>query len=422
MSLSKEERSAINKVNASKAKGPVSDTGKQISKRNATKHGLTARQVTLPDDDPAEIQALFDRWDDFYNPQTPSQEHLVEQCVFAALLQKRVARSHCAAVADQVNRAEMELDERREKELRETAAVWSTSPKEAVAGLMRSAWGLEFLLTRWEHLGRVLRESGSWAADEEAEVIRLLGLVVEPGRGNPDLLAHWTVRFHNDLCRHGAKDHRVKFFLDPARCPASMRDHYEKHELPGRDECFTKLTGLVEQNLAVVRERLDRARPVAEAERLTCRERALTLRDEREARLMIRYQSEARLAFHRAYDALMKSLKEGAGDVSTDRGVMADRQAAPAETTAHEKQPQEGAGEAPKAAEDVEARNEPNSAATPLIIELSAANSPPPRPAAPALKGERLLNSLFADPFEPAGGVDVFQVPVWKGSGAAKKG
>jgi hypothetical protein len=413
MPLSKAERSAINSANARNAKGPVSEVGKSVSKRNATKHGLTARQVTLPGDDPAEIQAHLDEWLADFPPRNAAERHLVEQCSYAALLQSRVARAHCAAVADQVNAAELDLEQNRQDDFRESLALLRTDPREAVARLGRSARGLGHLLARWEYLAEQLRKAGSWAHDEAVEVVALLGHAPEGQRLPAEVAEAWSVWFHSALCRYGPADQRVKFWLEQNRCPASRREPIASGGMPTREEALAALAALAQEHVCDLRGRLDLARCVAGQEEANARVRALTLRDEKQARLMIRYESEARLAFHRAYAALMKSLKEPwEGSAGSDAGG----RAAPAEPVAHETAP----AAAPEPAPEAETRNEPNSGATLTPAKTSAPKNPPDWPTERLTKGERLLNAYFSGSSLSAGAVDVVPIRAGKAPGGAK--
>jgi hypothetical protein len=414
--LPKQERSAINKANAARSTGPSSEVGKCISKRNSTKHGLTARQLTLPDDDPADVQAHLDEWLNDFPPRNPAERHLVEQCAYAALLQNRVARAHCAAVSDQVNAAESDLEQNRQDDFRAALALLKTDPREAVARLGRSARGLGYLLARWEHLAGQLQQNGSWAHDEAAEVVRLLGGAPEGQQLPAEVVEAWSVWFHSALCRYGPADYRVKHWLEPNRCPASKREPIAAGAMPTREEALAVLTELAEGHVRDLRSRLDVARLLAAQEDANARVRALTLRDEKQARLMIRYQSEARLAFHRAWDALRRSLKEEVQGCSTDADTSAEGRAALAEPVAHEKTPPGVSAPAPEA----ETRNEPNSGATPALAKASAVKNPPPWPTDPPANGERLLNSYFADSSRPAGVVDVVPIRVGKAPGGVK--
>jgi hypothetical protein len=296
-------------------------------------------------------------------------------------------------------------------------ALRKTDPAAAVEGLRRSARGLEYLLERWEYLAGQLSGNGSWSTDEAFEAQVLSGCPHE-GRSGPEAFDAWYIQYHSALCRYGPDDRRTRFYLEPLRCPASNRECIEGFGPPDRDEALSRLTSVTDSAIKDVRARLETARSIAEAERSNARVRALTLRDDREARLMIRYQSEARLAFHRAWDALRKSLKEEARDGYENVDLTDEGQPALTEPVAPEEAP-EPAGAAPA---KVEPRNEPNFGAKLDVNKPSAPEKPPLRPAAPAPKGERLLDSMFVDPFLPAGGVDVIPIKVVKGAEGPRKG
>src|SRR3954452_25570520 len=61
MKLSPEERSAINRKNASASTGPKSERGKRAVSTNACKHGMCAKKVALPHEDPEAIRARLQR-------------------------------------------------------------------------------------------------------------------------------------------------------------------------------------------------------------------------------------------------------------------------------------------------------------------------------------------------------------------------
>ena len=47
-----------NRRNAQRSTGPRTRTGKTASSRNALRHGLLATEITLPDEDPAAVEAV----------------------------------------------------------------------------------------------------------------------------------------------------------------------------------------------------------------------------------------------------------------------------------------------------------------------------------------------------------------------------
>src|SRR5680860_326204 len=68
-----------NRENAKKSSGPRSDLGKARASLNAISHGLTAKHVVLPGENPEEFQILLDGLIDEYNPETVLARQLILQ-------------------------------------------------------------------------------------------------------------------------------------------------------------------------------------------------------------------------------------------------------------------------------------------------------------------------------------------------------
>ena len=71
-----------NRANAQHSTGPVTPQGKAVVAQNATRHGLAAKQVVLPDEDPAEFEAFRDGLRGEWRPVGPSETHAVD-CLIA---------------------------------------------------------------------------------------------------------------------------------------------------------------------------------------------------------------------------------------------------------------------------------------------------------------------------------------------------
>ena len=71
-------RAAVNKANARYSTGPRTESGKQRSRMNALRHGLTGQTVVLPTEDHAAYQRHARSFLDEYQPQGATESQLVQ--------------------------------------------------------------------------------------------------------------------------------------------------------------------------------------------------------------------------------------------------------------------------------------------------------------------------------------------------------
>src|SRR6266446_7611306 len=100
-----EQQLEANRLNALKSTGPKTPEGKARSKMNALKHGLTAEQIVLPDEDPQEYDALCQRWLDAYPDAGPAQLALIELAVRNAWKLRRADDHERAMIAHRMRHA-----------------------------------------------------------------------------------------------------------------------------------------------------------------------------------------------------------------------------------------------------------------------------------------------------------------------------
>jgi hypothetical protein len=72
------DRAAVNKANAQHSTGPRTEAGKQRSKLNALRHGLTGQTVVLPTEDHSAYQRHSQSFLDEYRPQGATETQLVQ--------------------------------------------------------------------------------------------------------------------------------------------------------------------------------------------------------------------------------------------------------------------------------------------------------------------------------------------------------
>jgi hypothetical protein len=56
--MATDKQFTANRANAKKSTGPKTESGKQISRRNALKHGLTGEAIVIGDEDPTIFEEL----------------------------------------------------------------------------------------------------------------------------------------------------------------------------------------------------------------------------------------------------------------------------------------------------------------------------------------------------------------------------
>lgn len=89
----------ICRQNGRKSKGPTSSKGKAISSVNATKHGLLAQKPPLVMTEDADVfQNLLESLNDEYQPQTPTEQLLVQQIAMGQLRLYRAWSAEAATI------------------------------------------------------------------------------------------------------------------------------------------------------------------------------------------------------------------------------------------------------------------------------------------------------------------------------------
>ncbi len=83
---------SANRRNALKSTGPQTRSGKVASRMNALKHGLTAEQVVLFDEDVEEFQRFFRQWVRAFKPKGFIEHQLIERIAICAWRLRRVYR------------------------------------------------------------------------------------------------------------------------------------------------------------------------------------------------------------------------------------------------------------------------------------------------------------------------------------------
>ena len=90
---------AANIANAKLSTGPASEEGKQRSAQNSLKHGLTAKTVLIPCEDPAEYQEFTTQLLDYWRPHNEGEFYHVEEMIGIQWRLKRCERFEAIILA-----------------------------------------------------------------------------------------------------------------------------------------------------------------------------------------------------------------------------------------------------------------------------------------------------------------------------------
>jgi hypothetical protein len=91
--MATEKQQLANRRNAQASTGPKTEAGRAMSSKNSLKHGLTAEQIILDDEDPADFAAFHQSSLETFEPVGALEEQLVERITFCGWRLRRVYRT-----------------------------------------------------------------------------------------------------------------------------------------------------------------------------------------------------------------------------------------------------------------------------------------------------------------------------------------
>ena len=147
-----EARIRANRANALKSSGPKTPEGKNRSRLNARKHGLTGDGVALTTEDKEAVEGRFDGMMRELSPSTIAGGVLVKR---AAMLSVRLDRSYeqeAANISARVLSAETDLKDRRMAEVEHHLKEMKFEPVTCHRRLMATPEGVDKMIERWGQL------------------------------------------------------------------------------------------------------------------------------------------------------------------------------------------------------------------------------------------------------------------------------
>jgi len=104
-----EARIRANQLNAARSTGPRTVEGKERSRANALKHGMTGEGVVLTDEDAAEVERRLVAFEDELKPSGEIGRALVRRAAICSVRMERGVSQETAALSGRVRRAEADF-------------------------------------------------------------------------------------------------------------------------------------------------------------------------------------------------------------------------------------------------------------------------------------------------------------------------
>jgi hypothetical protein len=169
---------AANRRNSQLSTGPKTDEGKEKSRRNALKHGLTGEGVALPDEDAAEVADRFQAIESELQPSGVASRLALRRFAYLSVRLERCERAETAHYAKKIRHADDEFRDERLAVVEQLAKRFTHDPLTSNRRLQRFPEGIDFLIDHWSELKNDLMnlERNTWTLNHRSRMEMLLGI------------------------------------------------------------------------------------------------------------------------------------------------------------------------------------------------------------------------------------------------------
>jgi len=175
--IASDARIAANRANALRSTGPRTAEGKERSRGNALKHGMTGAGIALPREDADRVERRLAGFEAHFRPATEAGLALARRAAMLSVRVERCAVQEAAALSTRVRHAEADFDDAREAEVDHLIATIGEVPATAVRRLLRMPEGVDRMLETWADLRADLAhgDGSRWVAEHTAMAVHLTG-------------------------------------------------------------------------------------------------------------------------------------------------------------------------------------------------------------------------------------------------------
>jgi hypothetical protein len=229
MAVSEKQRLA-NIRNAQKSTGPKTQEGKQASRANALKHGLSGEGVVLPQKMAQAVEQRLASWLPLLKPEDEMQLWYAKRYCIESVRIDYCFQEEPILLNELTQKARESWELNRTLEARQLMRRLHNRPEIVQGQLLQTKQGCEEILLRWEHLAKQLeRNNGVWGEADWKMALNLLGVAKDrrddslPG---PRYNLEWIVEQMTELERLQAevleaRDDRERIAAQ-AGCPLSV--------------------------------------------------------------------------------------------------------------------------------------------------------------------------------------------------------
>jgi hypothetical protein len=303
MALTKAQRKKINKINASKSTGPRTQEGRDIARRNALTHGLTAEVLSLHNEDQNIIKIQINQWVDFYLPENPGEMVLVEQAAIASLKLRRAARCEKAIVTRQIETVDERQANADVARLARLSVEVNNEAERGIRQLKTFSLGINYLLDRWAEIDGALDKFGHWPDN-----LMMNDAIMYRGANQHNLAGTiadgFAIALYNSVLCPKCNPQYLRNLLTEDMNP-SYRAEYGSVP-PDKASAMKRLKAIIVREVSELKELLPRIAASEQRDRECEWEKAVVPYDTSDTKHLMRYHKEATSAFHRAYKELEK--------------------------------------------------------------------------------------------------------------------
>ena len=177
--MTSQARIDANRKNALLSTGPKTEAGKEASRRNATKHGLSGLGIVLPEAEEAAVADRLKVWSAEYGDLLPHQVWALEELVRESVRIDRCNREELALRARTVERAKTAWDDDRRVDAETLGRRLASRPSLVTLLLEKTPHGCDWKVERWEGLAAILKAGQDWDDRHRSLAQDLLGIIAD---------------------------------------------------------------------------------------------------------------------------------------------------------------------------------------------------------------------------------------------------